>query len=637
MSSMKKIYTFLFNFSALILLEALFGLVAFDTYTRASIIFIFFYLLVMALLNTIVLSLFNKKVNFILGCIIYSILGLYFSIQIVFKQVFDTFFQVALFSLGDQLLSFGKETVVSIISNIHYIILSFVPLVLFILLRKKIDLNRFKIKNVIIFISALIISVVSLFMYVNLIQKDTIIYKLIYKMNDNSQSVQRLGVLQSALLDVSKSIINFEEEIIIDDNLNTETTDDEDIFDYEYNVLDIDFSKGNNSTLNEYMKNDSGTKQNEYTGIFEGKNLVYVVAESFHTIGVSEEMTPTLYKLINSGFKFENFYVPNNLSTIGGEFQAITGLYPENAILSTWRSGKNYFPYGLANKFKEYGYNTYAYHDNSYTFQDRYKYLESQGFTNFKACRNGLEKLINCDAWPQSDLEMIDKTTSDYLDSEAPFLAYYMTVSGHFGYTKGGNSMVRKNYDLVKDLNYSENVKGYIATQIELDRALELLIKRLEEKGILDDTVIVLLADHYPYDLSINEVNEVSTYERDNVVEVNHNNLIIWNNKIKSKKIEKVSMSIDVLPTVYNLFGVSYDSRLLMGKDIFSNTEGLAIMKNRSWVTDKGTYFSATNTFIPFGEMVSDDYVSKINQVVNNRLNISKMIISNNYYNSILK
>ncbi|MBQ2946587.1 MAG: sulfatase-like hydrolase/transferase [Bacilli bacterium] len=634
---MKKIYTFLFNFSALILIEMLFGLIAFDTYTRSSIIFMFFYLLVMALLNTIIFSLFNKKVNFILGCVIYSILGLYFSIQIVFKQVFDTFFQVALFSLSDQLLSFGKETIISIISNIHYIILSFVPLVLFILLRKKIDLNRFKVKDIIIFVSSFIISIVGLFIYINLIQKDTIIYKLIYKMNDNSQNVQRLGVLQSAILDVSKAIINFEEEIVINNEITTEVSDDEDIFDYEYNVLDIDFSKGNNSTLNEFMASDIGTKQNEYTGIFEGKNLVYIVAESFHTIGVSKELTPTLYNLINSGFKFENFYVPNNLSTIGGEFQAITGLYPENTILSTWRSGKNYFPYGLANKFKEYGYNTYAYHDNSYTFQDRYKYLKSQGFTNFKACRNGMEKLINCDAWPQSDLEMIDKTTSDYLDSDVPFLVYYMTVSGHFGYTKGGNSMVRKNYDLVKGLNYSENVKGYIATQIELDRALELLIKRLEEKEILDDTVIVLLADHYPYDLSISEVNEVSTYERDNVIEVNHNNLIIWNSKIKSKKIEKVSMSIDVLPTVYNLFGISYDSRLLMGKDIFSNTEGLAIMKNRSWVTNKGTYYSITNTFIPSDQMINDNYVEEINKIVNNRLNISKMIISNNYYNSIFK
>jgi len=634
---MKKVYLFIFNFCMLIWLESLYGLVVFDTYFRNTIIFVFLFLIPIALLNTIILSLFNKKINFVLGCIIYSILGLYFGLQLVFKQVFNTHFQVALFSLGDQLTSFGKETIMAILSNIHYIILVFLPLIIFILFRKKIDLNKFKLKNGILFSSVCIVLFASLFGYTKILNKNNTIYKVIYKLNDNSQSIQNVGVLQSAILDIGKTITGFEEEIVINEEILEIQESDNEIFEYEYNNLDIDFSKGNNSIINNYMINDSGTKKNKYTGIFEGKNLIYIVAESFHTIGVSEELTPTLYKLINSGFKFENFYVPNNLSTIGGEFQAITGLYPENTILSTWRNGKNYFPYGLGNKFKEYGYDTYAYHDNSYTFQDRYKYLKSQGLDNFKACRNGMEKLINCDAWPQSDLEMIDKTTSDYINNENPFLVYYMTVSGHFGYTKGGNSIVRKNYELVKDLNYSEKVKGYIATQIELDKALELLINRLEEKDILDDTVIVLLADHYPYDLSISEVNEASTYKRDDIVEVNHNNLIIWNNKLKSEKVNKVSMSIDVLPTVYNLFGIEYDSRLLIGKDIFSNTEGIAIMKNRSWVTSKGTYYSSNNTFLPSGEDVGDNYVEVINQIVNNRLNISKMIVSNNYYNSLFK
>ena len=524
----------------------------------------------------------------------------------------------------------------SILSNIHYVILLFVPLIVFIFVRKKLDLNRFKLKTGIIFCSICIVLFGLLFGYTKL-NKEGITYKVIYKLNDNSQSIQNVGILQSAILDIGKTISGFEEEIIINDAILEIQDGEEEIFKYDYNILDIDFSNGNNSTINDYMTNDSGTRKNEYTGIFEGKNLIYIVAESFHTIGVSEELTPTLYKLINDGFYFENFYVPNNLSTIGGEFQAITGIYPENTILKTWRSGKNYFPYGLANKFKEYGYNTYAYHDNSYTFQDRYKYLKSQGFDNFKACRNGMEKLINCNAWPQSDLEMIDKTTSDYVNSVEPFLAYYMTVSGHFGYTKSGNSIVRKNYELVKDLEYSEKVKGYIATQIELDKALELLINRLEENDILDDTVIVMLADHYPYDLTISEVNEASTYKRDDVIEVNHNNLVIWNNKLKSEKIDKASMSIDVLPTVYNLFGIEYDSRLLIGKDIFSNTEGIAIMKNRSWVTNKGTYDSTTNTFTSNDESVSDEYVNSINQIVGNRLNISKMLVSSNYYKSLLK
>ena len=111
---MKKFYLFLFNLCVLIWLEALYGLVAFDTYLRSTIIYVFIFIIPVALLNTIIISLFNKKTNYILGCIIYSVLCLYFSLQLVFKQIFNTYFQVALFSLGDQLTSFGKETMLKI-------------------------------------------------------------------------------------------------------------------------------------------------------------------------------------------------------------------------------------------------------------------------------------------------------------------------------------------------------------------------------------------------------------------------------------------------------------------------------------------------------------------------------------------
>ena len=627
---MKKTRLLLFNLTSLIFLEGLFSLVIFDNYLRTTVISILLFTILVSLFNTILLQIFNYKVNFIIGCVLYSFLGILFSLQLVFKQVFNTYFQIALFSLSDQVLSFGKETFLAILSNIHFILLLFLPLLMFILLRRHLELHRPKIRWYFILLGLILVSIGSALIYFN---NDEIAYKLIYKINDNSQNIEHLGVMHSTMLDTIKSITKFEEEIII---VEMPINEEEDILEYKYNTLDIDFSKGSNETINNYMINASGTKKNKYTGIFEGKNLIYIVAESFHSIGVSEELTPTLYSLINDGFKFENFYVPNNLSTIGGEFQAITGLYPDNSILNVWRSGENYYPYGLANKFKELGYKTYAYHNNSYVFQDRNKYLASQGFDNFKACYNGLEKLINCYSWPQSDIEMIDKTTNDYLNSEEPFLAYYMTVSGHFSYTFNDNFIAYKNQKYVNALGYSENVRGYIATQIELDKALELLIKRLEEQGVLDDTVIVMFADHYPYDLSINEINEVSNYERDSVVEVNHNNLIIWNNKLKPVVVDKVSMSMDVLPTVYNLFGVEYDSRLLMGTDILSDSDGLAIMKNRSWVTNKGTYYSSANKFVAIEE-VSDDYVSIMNQVVSNKINISKMIIANNYYSSLFK
>ena len=131
--------------------------------------------------------------------------------------------------------------------------------------------------------------------------------------------------------------------------------------------------------------------------------------------------------------------------------------------------------------------------------------------------------------------------------------------------------------------------------------------------------------------------NEISSYKKDSVVEVNRSNFILWNNKMDTVEVDKVGSQIDVLPTLYNLFGVSYDSRLIIGKDILSTTEGLAIFGNRSWVSDKGTYFANTKKFVPIdGVKVTDEYINTMNKIVNNKVLMSKNIMENNYYKKVI-
>ena len=146
-----------------------------------------------------------------------------------------------------------------------------------------------------------------------------------------------------------------------------------------------------------------------------------------------------------------------------------------------------------------------------------------------------------------------------------------------------------------------------------------------------------MLADHYPYNLPIDYINMLSDYKRDTLIEANSNSLIIYNSKMKSVKVDKVGMSIDVIPTVYNLFGIDYDSRLIMGKDILSTSEGIAIFKDKSWITNKGTYYASTSKFVPKVDTVDEDYVDTINSIVSNRLAISRMIVENDYYKYIFK
>lgn len=629
---MKKIIkNNLINIGFLLFLELTFGLMMFDIFNRETIISSSIYILFSSFIITLLTTLFREKLNRIFNYIIYFVICLVFALQFVFKASMDSFFSLSLLKLTDQAVGFMGETLKIIFNNFYGIIIFFLPFIFLIIFRKKINYS-FKKEDrlyLLIYIILIPLSFCSYRVYLGT-KKDTSlsIYDLYYNIDNTNLSIQKLGVLSTTGTDIYRNIFGFEEKVI---NIKTEESDKKEEG-YGYNILDLELDDNIDEAVKAYIENNSGTKKNKYSGVFAGKNIIYIVAESFSTLGVKEDLTPTLYKLTHSGFIFNNFYVPYYLSTIGGEFQAVTSLYPDNSTLSIWRSGRNAFPYGLATSFQENNYNTYAYHNHNGYFQDRNRYLASLGFDNFKACNMGLD--IDCDIWPESDIQMIDKTYSDYIDSNEPFLAYYMTVSGHMDYNFDGNSMAYKNKHLVDNLNLSEGSKAYLATQIELDRALELLINKLEEYNKLDDTVIVMVADHYPYALSLEEMNEISTYERDYLFEINHNNLIIWNNKMKSEEINKVGMSIDVLPTVYNLFGIPYDSRLFVGNDLLSDSEGLVMLNNRSWISDHGIYDSTQNKYV--GDL-DNDYVTYINNVIQNRITFSKMMLISDGYKYIKK
>lgn len=650
---LKKINVIVTCFIIFTYLELVFRLFTSNRVFGMNLLYSSLYNLFLACLISFIASWGNNKTNKVLFFILIGFMCFIYALQLCVFKMFGFYFDLSLLGATDQVMTFYSEGIKVIIQNIVGVILFFLPFILLLIFKKYFAIRKINWKfNLIKLVSA--IAVFLLFILSLNINKDSInsAYELYYHVSNNELNIKKLGVLNAFRLDLQRNIFGFEEKIsIIDPNDYYDEDDDpkedddkEEPIVYEYNNLDIDFdsliASESNSTIrqmHEYFKNESGSLQNEYTGVFEGKNLILFMAESFNEIAVREDITPTLYKLVNSGFKFNNFYTPTISSTIGGEFQELTGLVAASGFLSPWKSGENYYPFGIATAFQNLGYNTYAYHNHTYTFQSRHKYLASLGFDNYLGCRNGLEDRINCNQWPESDVEMIDTTFDDYINSEEPFMVYYVTVSGHGDYGFNYSAMARKHKDDVANLNYSEKPLAYLAAQIELNDALELLIEKLDAAGKLEDTVIALVGDHNPYYLSLDEVNEISTYEKDEVVERNRSNFILWNSAMETIEIDKVGSQIDVLPTIYNLFGVQYDSRLIIGKDILSTEPGLAIFGNSSWVSDKGTYFSSSGKFVSKnGEEVSEDYIKYMNRVVSNKITMSRYIMQNDYYRKVL-
>lgn len=394
-------------------------------------------------------------------------------------------------------------------------------------------------------------------------------------------------------------------------------------------------------TLYAYLDSLTPAMENEYTGLFEGKNLILITAEAFNYAIIDPELTPTLYRLSTQGIQFNNAFVPLwTGNTSGGELAVFSGLAMNCEMLYYSRQK----PFNtIGRQLMNQGYFSRAYHDHLYTFYDRNLTHEDLGYEKFIGIGNGLEEGVE-EVWPASDLEMIDFTVPQYIDQQ-PFSIYYMTCSAHCRYNFLGNAQSKKNQDLVQDLPYSEGLKAYIACNLELEKALTSLVAQLEEAGIADDTVIVMTSDHFPYGLGtawgnnhncLAELYGVKNYD---TIERDRNTLIIWSGCLEGKDIEIDApvCSLDILPTLSNLFGLEYDSRLTVGRDVFSTEEAIVPWPDYSWVTELGKYDCSTKTFTPYVDesQIPEGYVDRISSIVRTRVNFSRSVQRCNFFTAL--
>ncbi len=420
-----------------------------------------------------------------------------------------------------------------------------------------------------------------------------------------------------------------------------------------YHKLDIDFaalaeetSNASIAELHSYVATLRPDRTNAYTGLFKGKNLILITAEAFSKEVIDPVRTPTLYRLANKGIVFEDYYQPAwGGSTSTGEYSNFTGLVPTNGVRSILDTVGHNMYFTLGNQLQRQNYFSAAYHNNTYTYYDRDKTHQNMGYSTFLGLGNGMEEGV-ASCWPESDLEMIDFTVPQYIDKQ-PFSIYYMTVSGHGNYNQQGNAMSKKNYEVVADMDVPDAVRCYYSANMELEYAMASLVKQLEEAGIADDTVIVLSTDHYPYALeksdawgtSQNYLIDLYGYDPILNTQQDHSALIIWSGCLEKESpivVKDPVYSLDIVPTLSNLFGLEYDSRLLVGRDVFSNQSPLVIWPDYSWLTEQGYYSTSFGTFTPAeGASVTDDYVSRIKAIVANKISFSRGVLAYDYYSTL--
>ncbi len=409
---------------------------------------------------------------------------------------------------------------------------------------------------------------------------------------------------------------------------------------YTPNALDIDFASlkasGTKKELNAYLATLTPTMKNEYTGLFAGKNLIFITAEAFSAEVIDPQRTPTLYRLATQGMQFTDFYQPCSAGTTGGEYQNLFGLQPTagGESLKETADHLNYFTMG--SQLDRLGYYGKAFHNHSAYFYDRHKTHKNLGYSDgFMGMGKGMEKYVK-ETWPESDVSMFKGTLPTYIDKQ-PFNVYYMTVSGHSNYNRWENYMSDIHWDRVADLDYSSTVKGYLAANMELEDSLTYLVAELEKAGIADDTVVVIASDHYPYGLSKAALAELYGFEYSNYLERDHSRLIIWSGCLEDQEpivVDTPTSSLDILPTLSNLFGTAFDSRLMPGRDVFSEAPALVFNMNYDWKTEYGTYISKTGKFTPADPelVIPEGYVESIKTIVRNKMRLCSGILITDYY-----
>ncbi len=575
-----------------------------------------------------------------------------------FKVLYDV--NTVTSGASDAMSSFKDMALALVFSfdGILKIILYLIPVVLFVIFSRKIILEADYRSRILGGLGA----VFSYGICLILIFTNTVYLPVFTNEYSFNSAVSSFGLITGVGLDIKKGVVGSGDqdfEITPINPIVTATPDNQDkpVIEeptetpkvYGYHQLDLNLTGGSGDIqkINQYVSSVMPAKENQYTGLFKGKNLIFITAEAFSAEVIDPQLTPTLYRLATKGIQFNDYYQANSAGTTGGEYQNIFGMIASKGGSSFKETASHYNYMTMGSQLDRLGYYGKAFHNNSYTFYDRNKTHINLGYSDgFMGYGNGMEEYVK-NVWPQSDAEMMIGTLPTYIDKQ-PFNVYYMSVSGHSNYTRTGNTMTLRHWKRVEHLPYSDDVKGYLAANLDFEDAMAQTVKMLEEKGIADDTVICIASDHFPYGLDENgtlgkmpNLSELYGYNVTTSFERDHSSLIIWSGCLEDMEpivVDTPTFSLDILPTLSNLFGTEYDSRLFPGRDALSDTEALVFNSSYDWKTSYGTYYANKGKFIPNdGVTVPDGYVDNIKAQVRNKMLYCSLVLENDYFRYLFK
>lgn len=402
---------------------------------------------------------------------------------------------------------------------------------------------------------------------------------------------------------------------------------DAELFSGKSQPLEIDYE----SMIDEFLAKREDQKSNDYTGLFAGKNVMFIQAESFNHITLDEELTPTLYMMYENSLRVEGFNTPALPgSTSDTEFMANTSLIPDSAENpACYNYAGNTYPVTLPKMFNEHGYWTAAYHNNYGEYYNRSEVFPNLGYDDFLDCTAmGLQDT-------STDTSVEERIKWNYAGVDVPWMAYWITFSGHqpygldsVGVSEGNVARIKEKYPEMADQYVS-----YLAKNMDLDQAMENMIETLKEYGNLDNVVFIFFGDHIAKGMDYSGSSDIWTnFEKTADEKEYFTDLYFYNSASEPQVYEKTATVLDFIPTIANLWGFEINTHEILGHDIFDpDYSGFYFDEWSTWRTDNFIWYFTDDEYVLFYDY-SEDKAKEEMQYYSLEHELSKQILQLDYF-----
>ena len=393
--------------------------------------------------------------------------------------------------------------------------------------------------------------------------------------------------------------------------------------------------------IEDYFASQPAPQENAMTGLLAGKNVVLVLMESMDDWMIGEH-TPTLNWLIAEGMEFTRFYTPvfGGIRTFNTEFCINTGSFLSSQGGYAFDYVTNTYRQSLANRLRDAGYSAKTFHYNDPTFYSRGEFSPAMGYEEYVYYGDYItetdEKVVKNLLYDDNLLFDNQGLNGEFFREGQPNLNFIITRSAHLSYKY--NEVLShwglKKYPQYRGLTGNEETDcAYLKARL-VDDLFARLLQELEDKGQLENTVIIGVTDHYTYGykdmeslLALSGVEETILLEK--------TPCFIWSADLNAQKVDKVLNTSDLLPTVLNLLGVHSDYRYI-GRDAFdARYDGFVPFSNGSWIYGDVVYDASAKTcFSSSGtrQQVSAQLQKQLAERVQQFIRINNLILDTDYY-----